>query len=164
MSSLMCSSVHDGCSKSKPNGLRLTGSSLRSWRDDKYGWQSASSTADRFRSIITEFGGKVNQKKKKTKQQPVVRVIPHENMSSFLVPVMRLLGSKTSIFSSRSKAPGDILGNLVENCCFRHCGSCLTYLRALSLRRNPRLASSGEPISFRRKIKYSAHVWCYAST
>lgn len=67
----------------------------------------------------------------------------------FPLPVIRLLGSNTSIFSSRSTAPEDILGNLAENCCLRHCGSCLTYLRALSLRRNPRLASSGEPINFK---------------
>ena len=64
------------------------------------------------------------------------------------VPVMRLLGSNTSIFSSKSTAKGDLLGNFIENCCFGNCGSCLTYLRALLLRRNPRLESSGEPTSF----------------
>lgn len=69
-------------------------------------------------------------------------------MNGFHSPVMRLLGSNTSIFSRRSRAAGDMLGNLVENCCFLYCGSCLTYLRALSLRRNPRLASSGDPSSF----------------
>jgi hypothetical protein len=61
---------------------------------------------------------------------------------------MRLFGSNTSIFSSKSTAPGDIFGNLDENCCLGNCGSCLTYLRALSLRKNPRLESSGEPMSF----------------
>lgn len=79
---------------------------------------------------------------------------------SFLVPVIRLLGSKTSIFSSRSTAPADLLGNLVEKFCFLHCGSCLTYLRALSLRRNPRLASSGEPINFKTKRKRT-QGWSY---
>lgn len=67
-----------------------------------------------------------------------------------IVPVIRLLGSNTSIFSSKSRAPGAVLGNLAKNCCRGYCGSCLTYLRALSLRRNPRLASSGEPMSFRK--------------
>lgn len=71
------------------------------------------------------------------------------------LPVIRLLGSKTSIFSSRSTAPGDMFGNLAENCCFLHCGSCLKYLRALLLRRNPRLASSGEPISFWNKKEWT---------
>lgn len=70
------------------------------------------------------------------------------NTNGFHTPVMRLLGSNTSIFSRRSRADGDMLGNLAENCCFLYCGSCLTYLRALSLRRNPRLASSGDPSSF----------------
>lgn len=88
---------------------------------------------------------------KDLKQLPVR--VSRKNLNSFLVPVIRLVGSKTSIFSRRSKAPGDILGNLAESCCFRHCGSCLTYLRALSLRRNPRLASSGEPSNFGRKKK-----------
>ena len=69
-------------------------------------------------------------------------------MNGFRRPVMRLFGSNTSIFSRRSRAAGDMLGNLAENCCFLYCGSCLTYLRALSLRRNPRLASSGDPSSF----------------
>lgn len=63
------------------------------------------------------------------------------------IPVMRLLGSKTSIFSSKSTAPGDILGNPTEKLCFGYWGSCRTYLRALSLRKNPRLESSGEPRS-----------------
>lgn len=66
---------------------------------------------------------------------------------------MRLLGSKTSIFSNKSTAPGDMLGNLAANGCLGYCGSCLTYLRALSLRRNPRLASSGEPMSFLNQRK-----------
>jgi hypothetical protein len=66
---------------------------------------------------------------------------------------MRLLGSNTSIFSSRSTAPGDILGNVAEKIFFLYCGSCLTYLRALLLRRKPRLASSGEPINFKQKYK-----------
>ena len=64
------------------------------------------------------------------------------------VPVMRLLGSKTSIFSSKSVAAGDMLGNRAENFCFGYCGSCLTYLRAWLLRRNPKLESSGEPTNF----------------
>jgi len=44
MSSLMCSSVHVGCSKSKLNCPGPTGSSLMSWSDERYGWLSASST------------------------------------------------------------------------------------------------------------------------
>lgn len=44
-SSLMFSSVYDGCSKSKLKGLGHTGSSLISWRGAKYGWHRASSTA-----------------------------------------------------------------------------------------------------------------------
>ena len=71
-----------------------------------------------------------------------------------ILPMMRLFGSKTSIFSNKSTAPGDILGNLVANCCLGYCGSCLTYLRALSLRRNPRLWSSGEPMSFLKARKF----------
>jgi hypothetical protein len=47
ISSLMCSTVHDGCSKSKLNGMGVTGSSLMSWSDDRYGWHSASSTANK---------------------------------------------------------------------------------------------------------------------
>lgn len=46
MSSLIFSSVHVGCSKSKLKGRGHTGSSLMSWRGAKYGWQSASSTAN----------------------------------------------------------------------------------------------------------------------
>lgn len=72
---------------------------------------------------------------------------------TFIVPVIRLVGSKTSIFSSKSTALGDILGNLAEICCFGYCGSCLTYRRALLLRRKPRLASSGEPRSCHTKEK-----------
>ena len=64
---------------------------------------------------------------------------------------MRLWGSKISIFSSKSTAPGDMLGNLAEKFCLGYCGSCLTYLLALSLRRNPRLESSGEPISYSKE-------------
>lgn len=44
MSSLMSSSVNDGCSKSKLKGLVQTGSSLMSWRGAMYGWLNASST------------------------------------------------------------------------------------------------------------------------
>lgn len=64
------------------------------------------------------------------------------------IPVMRLLGSKISIFSARSKASGDTLGNFCENGCLGTQGSCLTYFLALSLRRNPRSESSGEPNSY----------------
>jgi len=46
-----------------------------------------------------------------------------------------------------------MLGNLAEKFCFGYWGSCFTYLRALSLRRNPRLASSGEPISFLKEMR-----------
>jgi len=46
MSSLMFSSVKDGCSKSKLKGFGQTGSSLMPWRGSKYGWHSASSTAN----------------------------------------------------------------------------------------------------------------------
>lgn len=60
---------------------------------------------------------------------------------------MRLLGSKTSIFSSKSAAPADMFGNLAEKFCLGYCGSCLTYLLALSLLKNPKLESSGDPIS-----------------
>lgn len=71
------------------------------------------------------------------------------------MPVIRLQGSNTSIFSSKSTAKGDLLGNLAENCCFGYFGSCLTYFRALSLRRNLRLASSGVPKSyFTRNRRY----------
>ena len=75
------------------------------------------------------------------------------NYENIIIPVMRLFGSKTSIFSSRSTAPGDMFGNLREKFCFGYWGSCLTYLLALSLRRNPRLESSGEPISFLWRTK-----------
>lgn len=71
---------------------------------------------------------------------------------------MRLLGSKTSIFSSKSRAPADVFGNLAANCCLGYCGSCLTYLRALSLRRNPRLASSGEPMSYLKQDNYMSKI------
>jgi len=70
---------------------------------------------------------------------------------------MRLFGSNISIFSNRSNASGNMLGNLAENFCFRYCGSCLMYLLALSLRRNSRLASSGEPNNFCTKGKHN--VW-----
>ena len=70
-----------------------------------------------------------------------------------ILPVMRLFGSRTSIFSNKSTALGDILGNLAANCCLGYCGSCLTYLQALSLRRNSRLVSSGEPMSFLKARK-----------
>lgn len=49
MSSLIFSSVKDGCSKSKQKGLEQTGSSLISWRGAKYGWYKASSTAKQAR-------------------------------------------------------------------------------------------------------------------
>lgn len=74
-------------------------------------------------------------------------------MKIFIVPVIRLLGSNTSIFSRRSTAPGDMFGNLREKFCFGYWGSCLTYLLALSLRKNPRLESSGEPISCSGRTK-----------
>lgn len=61
---------------------------------------------------------------------------------------MRLVGSKTSIFSSKSIAAGDMVGNLEENCCLGKWGRCLKYLLGLSLRKNPRLDSSGDPMSF----------------
>lgn len=64
------------------------------------------------------------------------------------VPVIRLLGSNTSILSNKSTAPGDMLRNRRRKSCLGNCGSCFMYLFALSLRRNPRLASSGEPMSF----------------
>lgn len=73
---------------------------------------------------------------------------------------MRLLGSKTSIFSTRSMAIGDMLGNFSEKGCFGTQGSCLTYFLALSLLRNPRSESSGEPNSYfgiTRKIFISDH-------
>jgi len=74
-----------------------------------------------------------------------------------ILPVMRLFGSRTSIFSNKSTAPGDILRNLAANCCLGYCGSCLTYLQALSLRRNPMLVSSGEPMSF-LKVRKICHT------
>lgn len=60
---------------------------------------------------------------------------------------MRLHGSNTSIFSARSIATGDTCGNFIAKGCFGKCGSCLTYFRALSLLKNPRSESSGEPNS-----------------
>lgn len=92
--------------------------------------------------ILPDFG---------IKQYIVSHMIKMHNL-----PVMRLFGSNTSIFSSKSIAPADILGNLARNCCLGYCGSCLTYLRAFSLRRNPRLESSGEPISFSMKKENKA--------
>lgn len=71
---------------------------------------------------------------------------------------MRLFGSKTSIFSSKSTAPGDTLGNLAEKFCFGNWGSILTYLLALSLRRKPRLDSSGEPISYSKQMENHAQL------
>jgi hypothetical protein len=65
-----------------------------------------------------------------------------------ILPVIRLFGSKTSIFSNKSAAPAEILGNLAAKFCLGYCGSCLTYLRAFSLRRKPRQESSGEPMSY----------------
>lgn len=63
------------------------------------------------------------------------------------LPVIRLLGSKTSIFSARSIASGETFGNFCTKGCFGTCGSCLTYFLALSLLKNPRSESSGEPSS-----------------
>lgn len=40
-----------------------------------------------------------------------------------------------------------MLGNIAGKCCLGNWGSCFTYLRALSLRRNFRLVSSGVPKS-----------------
>lgn len=67
------------------------------------------------------------------------------------IPVILLEGSNTSIFSSKSIAPEDMFGNFAFKFCFGYCGSCLTYLRALLLRRNPRLLSSGDPINYQAK-------------
>lgn len=75
-----------------------------------------------------------------------------------IIPVIRLLGSNISIFSSRSRGSGGIWGNLAERFCFVHWGSCLTYLLAFSLRRNSSLESSGEPINFWEKGKQNACV------
>ena len=61
---------------------------------------------------------------------------------------MRLHGSNTSIFSARSIAIGDTFGNFFVKGCLGKCGSCLTYFRALSLLKNPRSESSGEPNSY----------------
>lgn len=72
----------------------------------------------------------------------------HYPVPILIIPVMRRFGSNTSIFSSKSTTPGDLLGNLAAKFCLGNCGSILTYLLALSLRRNPRLVSSGEPISY----------------
>ena len=71
------------------------------------------------------------------------------------VPVIRLLGSNTSILSNKSTAPGDMLRKHRRKSCLGNCGSCFMYLFALSLRRNPRLASSGEPMSFWKRKKNS---------
>lgn len=75
-----------------------------------------------------------------------------------VIPVIRLTGSNTSIFSSKSRGSADILGNFAERFCFPNCGSCLRYFLAFSLRRNPRLESSGEPINFCAKGKQNALV------
>lgn len=64
------------------------------------------------------------------------------------VPVIRLHGSNTSIFSARSIAAEEKSGNFWENGCFGLYGSCLTYFLALSLLTNPRSKSSGEPSSY----------------
>jgi hypothetical protein len=61
---------------------------------------------------------------------------------------MRLHGSNTNIFSARSIANGDTFGNFSTKGCFGKRGSCLTYFRALSLLKNPRSESSGEPNSY----------------
>lgn len=61
------------------------------------------------------------------------------------IPEIRLLGSNTSIFSARSIATGDTFGNFCAKDCLGTCGSCFTYFLALSLLRNPRSESSGEP-------------------
>lgn len=146
MSSLMFSSVNEGSSKSMTKGRGQTGSSLMSCRGAKYGWQRASSTA-----YMTTF--KTLAQSKETKNTRKIK-----NSRARTVPVIRLLGSKTSIFSSKSRAREEVLGNLEENCCFTYCGSCRTYLLALSLLRKPRLASSGEPMSFHNKEeKYKKH-------
>lgn len=52
MSSLIWSSVHVGWSKSKLNGLGQTGSLLMLWSDERYGWLSASSTANKWKYFI----------------------------------------------------------------------------------------------------------------
>lgn len=79
-----------------------------------------------------------------------------------MIPVIRLLGSNTSILSSKSIAKGEAFGNLAENCCLGNCGSCLTYLRALSLCRKLILESSGEPMSF-KETKDPEHIINFVS-
>ena len=78
------------------------------------------------------------------------------------IPVMRLQGSKTSIFSARSIASGDAFGNFDAKDCLGTFGSCLIYFLALSLLRNPRSESSGEPSSCFlgtiRKFAYHNHT------
>jgi hypothetical protein len=77
------------------------------------------------------------------------------------IPVIRLLGSNTSILSNRSMAPSDMLRKRERKSCLGYGGSCLMYLRALSLRRNPRLASSGDPISFWMKKRSLLNIDTY---
>ena len=148
MSSFISSSLKDDCSKSKMKGAGQMGSSLISWRGNKNGWFKASSTAQ----ISCEKEHNNQEKKKREKCSVLINIRG--------IPVMRLLGSKTSIFSTRSMAIGDMLGNFSEKGCFGTQGSCLTYFLALSLLRNPRSESSGEPNSYfgiTRKIFISDH-------
>lgn len=93
--------------------------------------------------LINYTQKKLVQKKTKTEKKQIYK---------YNSPVMRLLGSKTSIFSSKSTAPADMFGNLAAKFCLGYCGSCLTYLLALSLLKNPKLESSGDPISCFSKI------------
>lgn len=67
---------------------------------------------------------------------------------------MRLAGSKTSILSARSMATGDASGKISENDRLGTVGSRFTYFLALSLLRNPRSESSGEPNSCNSTNKY----------
>lgn len=135
MRSFISSSLKVVCSKSKLKGVGQMGSSLISWRLDKYGWFNASSTVHR-------------EHKFQEHEWMIESIIKHK----WGIPVMRLEGSKTSIFSARSIANGDTSGNLDAKGCFSTWGSCFTYFFALSLRKNPRSESSGEPSSWWIKI------------
>lgn len=66
---------------------------------------------------------------------------------------MRLDGSNTSIFSARLIANGDTFGYFSIKGCLGKRGSCLTYFRALSLLKNPRSESSGEPNSYLENLR-----------
>lgn len=87
-----------------------------------------------------------------------IREIVLFNEERVNIPVIRLSGSKISIFSSKSRGSADIRGHFAERSCFPNCGSCLRYLFAFSLRRNPRLDSSGEPINFFEQKENKMHI------